>query len=269
MILAIPSFSGVSNNTIRRALMVALAFIMTHLISYQHVPFTEDYRFPVLPFAIFVIYGIFICETNTWNFKRLSGRFGCHFDLAGIWRILKTNLVACTAIFIVLSGIQMLVFRYAPDPFRFISLLSICLLITTIETAVFIVLELVKSKRDRPVTLNQVATKASGLIILRGNELIPFGEDEIAYLIHKNGCVFLVDKDGNWLTTQFESLGEIEEKLSNQFFRANRQVILSRFAIRSLKKDLNGKLRLEVSHLKESVIVSRYRSKNLKQWYVN
>ncbi len=268
MILISHRFNTLSNNTIRRALMVMLAFVMTHLISYQRLPFTENYRFPLLPFAIFVIYGIFICETNTWNFKRLSVRFGRHFDISGIWRILQVNILACTVIFVVLSTIQMLVFQYVSNPFRFISLWSICLLITIIETGVFIVLELVKSKRDRPMTFNRIATKATGLTIARNNELITFSEDQVACLVHKEGCVFLVDQNGQWLTTQFDSLSEIEHKLSEQFFRVSRQVILSRSVIHSLKRDLNGKLRLEVRHLKEPLIVSRYRSKELKQWYM-
>lgn len=268
MILAIPSFSGVSNNTIRRGLMIVLAYIMTHLISYQRVPFTEDYQFPFLPFAIFVIYGIFICEANTWNFKRLAVSFDHHVDVAMIWRILQINLITCTLIFVVLSGIQMLIFQYVPNPFRFVSLLGICLLITTIETAVFIVLELVKSRHDQPVTFNQIAVKTSDLTIVRNNEMITFNEAQITCFMHKEGCVFLIDQNGHWFTTQFGSLGEIEGKLSNHFFRANRQVILSHTAIRSMKKGVNGKLRLEVKHLSEPLIVSRYRSKDLKQWYM-
>lgn len=248
--------------------MVMLAFIMTHLISYQKLPFSNTYQFPFIPFSIFIIYGIFICEVNSWNFKQLASRYRLRFDLKSIRRIVQANLIACTIIFTLLTVIQMLIFHYVMNPFRFVGLLSVCLMISMIETGVFIVLEFVRQKH-KSITLNQVAAERNKLTIVQSNELMTFSEEEVAYLIHRNGCVFLVDQAGHRYITQFESLSEVEPRLSSRFFRVNRQTIVSKTAINSLKKDVNNKLKLQVNHLVESLTVSRYKSKSLKQWYKN
>ncbi len=271
MTLSIPSLQKIfnSDNTIRRILMVMLALIMTHLISYQKLPFSNAYQFPLIPFSIFVIYGIFICEVNTWNYKKLAAKYGLGFDFKHIKRIVQTNLIACTLIFIVLTVVQMLIFQYVIDPFRFVGLLSVCLMISAIETGVFIVNGLIKQKSKRPTTLNRVASEKMELTIVRNDELMTFAEDEVAYLIHKNGCIFLVDQSGHQFTTQFESLSEVEPRLSSRFFRANRQTLVSKAAVQSLKKDVNNKLKLQIAHLGEPLTVSRYKSKALKDWYKN
>lgn len=249
--------------------MVLLALIMTHLISYQKLPFSSAYQFPIIPFSIFVIYGIFICEVNTWNYRKLACKYGISFDLKSIRRIVQTNLISCTLIFTVLTIGQMLIFQSVMNPFRFVGLLSVCLMISAIETGVFIFVEMARQKSRKPTTFNQVASAKKALTILRNDELLTFQEEEVAFLIHQNGCIFLVDKEGHQFTTQFESLNEIEPRLSNQFFRANRQTLISRTAVRSVKKDVNNKLKLSINHLSEPLIVSRYKSKELKDWFKN
>jgi hypothetical protein len=253
-----------SEKTIRRGLMVTLAFVMTHLISYHQLPFTSEYQFPIIPFFIFVTYGIFICEINTWNYGRLSQKFGRQFSLGNSWRIVRTNLFACAIIFGVLTSIQMMVFQYVMNPFRFVGLLSVCLMISLIETGVFIVRGI--SKKKAPITLRKLAAESAELTILRNNELLRFDEKDIYYLIHQNGCVFLVDSKGNKFTTQFEALSDAELKLSNQFFRANRQTLISKKSIESLQNETNNKLKIKLSYLNEPLMVSRYKSRELKEW---
>lgn len=163
----------------------------------------------------------------------------------------------------------MFIFQSVMNPFRFVGLLSVCLMISAIETSVFIIVEMARQKSRKPITLNKVASAKQVLTILRNNELLTFQEEEVAFLIHQNGCIFLVDKEGHQFTTQFESLNEVEPKLSDQFFRANRQALISRTAVRSVKKDVNNKLRLTVNHLNAPLMVSRYKSKELKDWFRN
>lgn len=253
-------------NTIRRGLMILLAFIMTHLISYQKLPFSASYQFPIIPFSIFVIYGLFICETNTRNYRKLSARLGDNLDMPKVWQIIKTNLIACTIIFAVLSIIQMLVFQYVMNPFRFVGLLAVCMMISLIETGVFIIRGYHRQK-NRPLTLNRMATASSELRIVRNNELMAFPEENVAYLLHDNGCVFLIDQKGKRYTTQFESLSEAEQQVSSCFFRANRQTLISKSSIHTIRKDVNNKLKVFLEHSDKPITVSRYRSKELKRWY--
>ncbi len=253
----------VSDNTVRRSLMVLLAFFMTHLITYQRLPFSSEYQFPLIPFTIFLIYGLCICETNTWNYRRLSRKSKLHFSIDSVWLIVRSNLLYCTLIFSLLSIIQMIVFQYVMDPFRFVGLLGVCLMISLIETGVFILRSYTK-KQGR--TLNQVAATSDKFSIVRNGEMRTIDENEIAYFLHQNGCVFLIDHTGNKIVTQYESLSEVEEKLSEYFFRANRQTIVSKTAIRSVQKDVNNKLKLQLDNLAGFISVSRYKSPELKTW---
>lgn len=254
-----------SDNTVRRSLMVVLAFVMTHLITYQKLPFSSEYQFPFIPFAIFLIYGLFICETNTWNYRRLSKKVKLRNDLSSVLLIIRTNLLYCTLIFTILSIGQMLIFQYVMDPFRFVGLLGVCLMISLIETGVFILRGYAKG--NGTLTLNKLASTTGAISIVRGGELRTVHETEISCFIHQNGCVFLIDTEGNKLFTQYESLSEVEEKLSDRFFRANRQTIISRPAIRALQKDVNNKLKVQLEHLSRSINVSRYKSRALKSWF--
>ncbi|MEP1034171.1 LytTR family DNA-binding domain-containing protein [Ekhidna sp.] len=252
-----------SDNTIRRSLMVVLAFVMTHLITYQRLPFSSEYRFPLIPFLIFLIYGLCICETNTWNYRRLSRKCKINYDLNSVWLIVRTNLFYCTIIFSILGILQMALFQYIMNPFRFVGLLSVCLMISLIETGVFILRGYAKKSK---LTLNKVAASRSHLSIVRNGVLRTIDENDVAYFLHQNGCVFMVDHGGNKIVTQYESLNELEEKLSVHFFRANRQTIVSRAAIRSIQKDVNNKLKLQLDHFSDAISVSRYKSPELKTW---
>lgn len=251
------------DNTVRRSLMVLLAFIMTHLITYQRLPFSADYQFPLIPFAIFLIYGLCICETNTWNYRRLSGKSRLSGDLKSILLIVRTNLIYCALIFVFLSALQMSIFQYVMNPFRFVGLLSVCLMISLIETGVFI---LRGSTKKQALTFNQLASSSTLLSIVRGGEMRTIREEEVAYFQNQNGCVFLIDTMGNKLITQYESLNELELRLSPRFFRANRQTIISKDAVRLVRKDVNNKLKVQLHHHSDAISISRYKSPELKNW---
>ncbi len=257
-----------SESTIRRSLMVLLAFLMTHLITYQKLPFTSGYHFPAIPFTIFVIYGLFICETNSWNYRKLLARVSSNrLGRSHTKAIIATNLIACVGIFTALTIAQMILFKFTMDPFRFVGLLSVCLMISLIETGVFI-LRGINKNRNEALTLNRLAKNSSTteLSVVRNNELLKLSQSEIAYFKHHNGVIFLVTTDGKKIITQFDSLNEVESSLSDQFFRANRQVIVARDSVLSLQKLKNNKLQLRISHLEEIVFVSRYKSSKLKNW---
>lgn len=249
--------------------MAISALLLTHLISYPKTPFSADYKFPLLPFAIFLIYGIVICEINTWNYRRLKNQLNkASSRLKQIIKIVRVNLLSCTLIFVLLTTAQMVIFQFVMDPFRFMGLLGICLMISLIETGVLIILKITDAPEKEVVTLKKVAEKSEteALMIVRNDELIKFSEKQVHFLIHREGCVFLVDENGQRFTTQFNALSEVEDKLSTNFFRANRQLIVSRQAIQALQKSTNHKLTVSVAHLSDDVTISRYKSHEFKKW---
>lgn len=267
MTISIPILKSVqiSERTLRRTLMVLLAFIMTHLIAYQKLPFTAEYSFPWIPFSIFVIYGLFICEINSWNYRRLSPKMN---GSIGRWRntlkLVSVNLISCAIIFTILSVVQMLVFEYTMNPFRFIGLMSVCLMISAIETAVFII-----NGFDRKhLTLNKIASSAQApdhLTIVRNQQMTKIPTEEIAHVRNQSGVIMLIKMDGQKSSTHFETLTEVEEKLED-FFRANRQTLISRQSVKAVKSDVNGKLKLELSDGSNEITISRYKSRAFKNW---
>lgn len=121
---------------------------------------------------------------------------------------------------------------------------------------------------DRPKENNNF------LLINSGSKMqqIPFSN--MAYWYSSEGLVILVLANGKKITTNFSSYSEFIGLLpENQFFQLNRQFVAHIQSILSIKDDVNRKLVVELkAPLSESkielVTVSRYRSQQLKEWFV-
>lgn len=121
---------------------------------------------------------------------------------------------------------------------------------------------------DRPKDNNNF------LLINSGSKMqqIPFSN--MAYWYSSEGLVILVLANGKKITTNFSSYSEFIGLLpENQFFQLNRQFVAHIQSILSIKDDVNRKLVVELkAPLSESkielVTVSRYRSQQLKEWFV-
>jgi two-component system, LytTR family, response regulator len=100
-----------------------------------------------------------------------------------------------------------------------------------------------------------------------GKSLILVPVPEVAAFI-KEEIIFLVDKDGRKLITDYRSLDEVEELVNPQaFFRANRQAILHLPFINSVKTDETGKtnVSLKISQVAE-ITVSKEKTASLRKW---
>lgn len=125
------------------------------------------------------------------------------------------------------------------------------------QTVLEHVVRLVES-RKRPLTL----------LIRIKDKLIPVPENDFAYFYLESGLV----KGRTLKNTAFtldETLEELISKLNKvNFFRANRQIIVSRAAVHEAEVYFNGRLALNLMHApKEQVLISKARVPIFKAWW--
>lgn len=100
------------------------------------------------------------------------------------------------------------------------------------------------------------------------DRLIPVAADEIAWFEVKEGVMVAIKFDNKHLVMDERSLDELAQQLDPAlFYRANRQFLVSRKAIREIEYYFNGRLVLKLHPAsEEKVIISRARAGNFKEW---
>jgi len=97
------------------------------------------------------------------------------------------------------------------------------------------------------------------IILIHSDEIAGFSKEEVIYLVNQEGRKFITD---------FRSLDEIEELLDpKQFYRANRQYIISLPYISSMRSDESGKIivKMKPEHAPE-IIVSKEKAATFRKW---
>lgn len=100
------------------------------------------------------------------------------------------------------------------------------------------------------------------------DRLIPVAADEIAWFEVKEGVLAATKFDNKRLVMDERSLDELAEQLDPAlFYRANRQYLVSRKAIREIEYYFNGRLVVKLHPSPaEKVIISKARAGNFKEW---
>ncbi|OJJ21290.1 hypothetical protein BKI52_12060 [marine bacterium AO1-C] len=117
---------------------------------------------------------------------------------------------------------------------------------------------------------NDTSAYKTRFLLNRSNQLIPVMAQDIAYFFTQNKIVYVVDKqDQRYYTDQ--SLEELTQQLNpKDFFRANRQFILSIHCIRKIHHYGNAKLKIEISpECEEYIVISKAKVKEFKNWVAN
>jgi DNA-binding LytR/AlgR family response regulator len=99
------------------------------------------------------------------------------------------------------------------------------------------------------------------------NSYVSVPVEDIAYFFTENQLVFLFTKDNKRFMVN-PKLENIENMLNpDDFFRLNRQFIVSIESIKNIHPYFNGALLVElIPPTEEKVIVSRYNAKEFKEW---
>ncbi len=99
------------------------------------------------------------------------------------------------------------------------------------------------------------------------NELMPIAIEDISYIYLENTITYIIRKDGKRFTAN-DSLDQIYSSLDNKlFFRANRQIIVSIYAIDKIIKFGNNSLKIETKPSSEiDIIIGKNKASAFKQW---
>lgn len=96
---------------------------------------------------------------------------------------------------------------------------------------------------------------------------ISLSVDSFILFYIQNAITFGIDDKKRKIILQ-DNLSEIEEITDkNQFYRANRQFIVARKAIKEIKYNPNKTCSLIINQNEEDVIISRYKAANFKKWW--
>jgi len=110
--------------------------------------------------------------------------------------------------------------------------------------------------------------KTHFLVPAKGDKLIPVQASDIAFFYIDNGLVKAVTFDEK--SFRFEhTLDELAEMLDpNTFFRANRQFIISRKAIKDIDLWFNNRLSVNLKiPVPEKILISKARISEFKNWF--
>ena len=107
----------------------------------------------------------------------------------------------------------------------------------------------------------------SSFLVQKKDTFIPIASKDFAFFFIQDGVVRGTNKDDQTFSFN-EKLEDLENDLNpGVFFRANRQYLIQRSAIKSLQSYFNGRL---IVHLepqpKERIIVSKVNASRLKAW---
>lgn len=99
------------------------------------------------------------------------------------------------------------------------------------------------------------------------NELMPISIEDISYIYLENTITYIVRKDGKRFTAN-DSLDQIYATLDQKlFFRANRQIIVSIYAIDKIIKFGNSALKIETKPASEiDIVIGKNKASSFKQW---
>ena len=110
--------------------------------------------------------------------------------------------------------------------------------------------------------------KTHFLVPVKGDKLLPVSVEAILYFYISNGLVKAVDSEGKEFVFS-QSLDELAEQLNpHDFFRANRQFIVSRKAVSDISLRFNGRLAINLKvPVPEKIIISKAKASELKDWF--
>lgn len=115
----------------------------------------------------------------------------------------------------------------------------------------------------------EVKDKTHKILVYKKDKIIPINLNEVAVFYLKGSLLMLLTIAGDVYYTN-RKLDELERITGTEFFRANRQTLINRKAIKNLSQLLNRKTKvnLNISSTIE-IIVSKEKSKELIAWILD
>jgi two-component system, LytTR family, response regulator LytT len=127
------------------------------------------------------------------------------------------------------------------------------------------------NQQDYSAVLNVIKhqlqpTKMPSVLVHQGDKIIPVEGSEVAYFYIENGLVFAQTfQQKNVIVNQ--QLDKLEELFSTYFFRANRQFLINRKAVKEASHHFNRKVQVHLTiPCKEQVMVGKLKVSSFLEW---
>jgi two-component system response regulator LytT len=104
-------------------------------------------------------------------------------------------------------------------------------------------------------------------LVKSGQRLIPLTTENISYFFTENKLVFIRTNENQKFFVDY-TLDDLEQSLDpRQFFRANRQFIISTTSVETIHPWFNSKLKVDIKPKPdEEVVISREKANDFKKW---
>lgn len=114
--------------------------------------------------------------------------------------------------------------------------------------------------------LHQPLAQQKSLVIQQGDRIIPVAVDDIALIHYHDEIAELHLYNGDKLVA-IETMDKLEQRLPPTFFRANRQVLIHRKAVKEARHHFHRKITvIPVIAFKESIIISKTKVTAFTSW---
>jgi two-component system, LytTR family, response regulator LytT len=115
----------------------------------------------------------------------------------------------------------------------------------------------------------QLSPQSTSVIVKKGYKIIPIQASEIALFYFENGYSFAHTFEGKTHILS-KNLEELEHSFSPTFFRANRQHLINRKAIKDAAQHFNRKLVVNLTiPFKEEIIIGKLKITAFTNWLAN
>ena len=274
-------------------LIALLVLLIVHLISPKNFPFQPNYTFPLRDFLVNFTGTYLLWQILGWNYTRYYKPAVIKGNFSGAL-IVKTVMVSVAIAFVFYVAYVPLVLAFVYNqPLRLYNMvLGVSVSMSSVGLIILIYLgtdlyRLWKQVQSTPAATEDAELMAPSLedqagavtgsapllqqiVIHTGRETLQLPLQQIGYFVSRHKMVFAMLHSGKRLTTHF-ILSELEKVLpQGEFFRVSRQVIVSKPAVLSVKKDTNNKLLLQIAvngQEPEEVVISRYKAAEFKKWF--
>ena len=266
------------------------ALVASHVVFGQAFPGQPGYQFPWGYFLTVATVMPCCWEVNLFIFRWLDYRlpFSQNPIRRLIAQILMGGIATLLTFALVFPLAQRVYMNHWPPAATLLKGITVCVTLATFVNGGYVGLYLLQAffaeqqkSHEHPFAdfsvepPTDIALSSSGLLISVdvsvGQFRLPV--HEIAYFYSTGGLVLLVKADGQQVTTRYSSFAQLTEGLdSRYFFQLSRQFVVGLGAVRAVQDDVNRKLvvtlvpSLHKQQANQEVIVSRYRSLELKKW---
>ncbi len=266
------------------------AGVASHVVFSPVFPGQAGYQFPWAYFLTVVTVMLSVWEINQAVYQWLDERLP--FEQHPVRRLINQILLGGTATLCIFAVVfplaQRLYTHHWPPMPTVLRGLTVCVTLASLVNGGYSGLYLLKAFLGERQKNTQSDLTESGqepgndalslagpalLTVDVSNGQLRLPIDQIAYFYSASGLVLLVKTDGQQVATRYSSFAQLTQALgSRSFFQLSRQFIVSLGAVRAVQDDVNRKLivtlvpALHRQQPHQDVVVSRYRSLELKKW---